>query len=548
MRSSSTGTERSFATGDVLCRQDDESDEAYVVIDGAIAAQVVGHAGPMTVATHGPGSIVGEVTTLIGGHRTAALIAAENEHGGRGQPGRSPSRVRRSPGRSVEDPPGRARAYRSFACRCAPVRGAAGTRRCSRRRHRRPGDVDLDRRRRHPLRARRPRRRRIPGGQRTARRHRPRNVAFGATPESDRGRARRHRRRVRAPGGPGPWRDGGCVARHHAGAAVGRRFCRPHPRPHRTRDGVGPTHPRTVRQRDGGVDEEAIVRPRSHHERHRRRAIRDRRGNGRRTRQVRTDEPPHALRRSTGSLRQDGISDTPHGGFGEVRLAELLHQAETESDHLLLDTGPGLRHGEAHHWVDRVLHHADQVVVICSPDPDDAGDGGDPLGARCHPSGHPSMAGVAAIRPSAVRPSRGMAMRTGFGVDEVHHLRGTIAAGPRSTRPARRRARRRAGAERWRRRGHAHLGVYAVLSELGVPVDRVVGASMGSIVAGGIGQQLNPTKRLRRCRRALTTSSTTRFRSCRSSKESGSSRRSIASSMAGISTTCGSRSPASVPT
>jgi predicted acylesterase/phospholipase RssA len=41
-------------------------------------------------------------------------------------------------------------------------------------------------------------------------------------------------------------------------------------------------------------------------------------------------------------------------------------------------------------------------------------------------------------------------------------------------------------------RGHAHLGVYAALSELGIPVDRVVGASMGSIVAGGIGQQLNP--------------------------------------------------------
>jgi predicted acylesterase/phospholipase RssA len=38
--------------------------------------------------------------------------------------------------------------------------------------------------------------------------------------------------------------------------------------------------------------------------------------------------------------------------------------------------------------------------------------------------------------------------------------------------------------------------VYAVLCELGIPVDRVVGASMGSIVAGGIGQQLNPDEAL----------------------------------------------------
>jgi len=45
-------------------------------------------------------------------------------------------------------------------------------------------------------------------------------------------------------------------------------------------------------------------------------------------------------------------------------------------------------------------------------------------------------------------------------------------------------------------RGHAHLGVHVVLTECGIPVDRVIGASMGSIVAGGIGQQLGPAEAL----------------------------------------------------
>jgi len=47
------------------------------VLDGRIEAAVVGHHGPMTVAAHGPRSIIGEVTTMIGGRRTATLRASK---------------------------------------------------------------------------------------------------------------------------------------------------------------------------------------------------------------------------------------------------------------------------------------------------------------------------------------------------------------------------------------------------------------------------------------------------------------------------------------
>lgn len=69
------GTERTLSTGDVLCAEGDDSDEAFVVVTGSLVALVAGHIGDMVVADHGPGSLVGEVTTLVGGLRTATLRA-----------------------------------------------------------------------------------------------------------------------------------------------------------------------------------------------------------------------------------------------------------------------------------------------------------------------------------------------------------------------------------------------------------------------------------------------------------------------------------------
>ena len=200
------------------------------------------------------------------------------------------------------------------------------------------------------------------------------------------------------------------------------------------------------------------------------------------------------------TLRHDGIADTAHGGFGEIRLAELLHQVETESDHVVLDTGAGLRRGAVPNWVERTLHHADQVVVICSPDPDEDEAAAIRAIIEATPRGIPRW--VALRHPSTcTRPSGAGAMRDRFPVDEVHHLR--IGSTDDLGRLARLAAGRGVGLvlSGGGARGHAHIGVFTVLTELGIPVDRVVGASMGSIVAGGIGQQLPPDQLLRDMKR-----------------------------------------------
>ena len=71
------------------------------------------------------------------------------------------------------------------------------------------------------------------------------------------------------------------------------------------------------------------------------------------------------------TLRQSGIADTVIGSFGEVRLAELLHQNETEFDHLMLDVGVDACTDDDPHpnWTRRALHQADQVVILTSPKP-----------------------------------------------------------------------------------------------------------------------------------------------------------------------------------
>ena len=77
-----TGTERRCATGRGCCagstrRATRRTSSSTASID----ARVIGHGGSMTVATHGPRSIIGEVTTLIGGRRTAIAGRDRTDHG-----------------------------------------------------------------------------------------------------------------------------------------------------------------------------------------------------------------------------------------------------------------------------------------------------------------------------------------------------------------------------------------------------------------------------------------------------------------------------------
>lgn len=189
-------------------------------------------------------------------------------------------------------------------------------------------------------------------------------------------------------------------------------------------------------------------------------------------------------------LGQPGIADTAPNSFGEIRLAELLHQTETGVDHVMFDAGPQRGDQRRRHWTDRTLHHADQLVIVISPEPD--ADEAQRITALIEDTPTRIPVWLAVLHDAdTVRPRGGAQLRDRFRADEVHHLRGTERR--HLARLARLSAGRGVGLvlSGGGARGHAHIGVYQALAEHEVPVDRVVGASMGSIVAGAIAQGLS---------------------------------------------------------
>lgn len=185
-----------------------------------------------------------------------------------------------------------------------------------------------------------------------------------------------------------------------------------------------------------------------------------------------------------------GASATESGEIGDVRVVELLHQTDADHAHVLLEGD--LDHPE---WTNRALRHADQVVVICSADP--SPDEDLQIRAVLHhvPDQTPTWLGLR-HPPGTEQPTGTAALRDRYGVDEVHHLAGT------STADLSRLARLAVGEgfalvlSGGGARGFAHLGVVAALEEYGVPIDRIVGASMGSVIAAGIAQGIEPARRI----------------------------------------------------
>jgi CRP-like cAMP-binding protein len=65
-----------FRTGQVMFRQGDVSDSAYVILDGAADITIATPNGPVKVATIGPQAIVGEMGVITGAARSATVTAA----------------------------------------------------------------------------------------------------------------------------------------------------------------------------------------------------------------------------------------------------------------------------------------------------------------------------------------------------------------------------------------------------------------------------------------------------------------------------------------
>ncbi|RWM06791.1 cyclic nucleotide-binding domain-containing protein [Mesorhizobium sp.] len=66
----------SYSSGQILFRQGDEGDAAYVILSGTADILVDSDSGPIKVAELVPNSIVGEIAILCNSNRTATVRAA----------------------------------------------------------------------------------------------------------------------------------------------------------------------------------------------------------------------------------------------------------------------------------------------------------------------------------------------------------------------------------------------------------------------------------------------------------------------------------------
>ena len=181
-------------------------------------------------------------------------------------------------------------------------------------------------------------------------------------------------------------------------------------------------------------------------------------------------------------LNRTAISQAATDNVGVPRLAEFMHEADVGNDHVLLQTDR-----EMTAWTRRALRQADRVVVVCSPHPDAAERALiSEIFSTIDDTGHvPRMLAVA-HPASADRPRNTAELLAFTGADDVVHVRSGSAA------DVARLARLASGhgyglvLSGGGARGFAHLGVLRALQEHGIPVDRVAGCSMGSAIAAAM--------------------------------------------------------------
>ncbi len=182
------------------------------------------------------------------------------------------------------------------------------------------------------------------------------------------------------------------------------------------------------------------------------------------------------------TLNRTAISQAATDNVGVPRLAEFMHEADVGNDHVVLQTD-----SEMTAWTRRALRQADRVLVVCSPNPDAAERAliSEIFGTLDDASHVATMLGV--LHPSTVdRPRRTAALTGAWAVDDVVHVRSG------SSDDVGRLARLASGhgyglvLSGGGARGFAHLGVLRALRERGIPVDEVAGCSMGTVIAAAI--------------------------------------------------------------
>lgn len=187
------------------------------------------------------------------------------------------------------------------------------------------------------------------------------------------------------------------------------------------------------------------------------------------------------------------------GDIGHIRLADLLHQVDGEHDHIVLEGRI-----DKPKWTGTAIRRADQVVLVCSADPR----GEEEREIRQVLSTVPDATPVWLARvhpPGAERPFGSADLRRRFGVDEIHHIfETTDGSGQRAYDPTDlARIGRLAVGKGFAlvlsgggAKGFAHIGVLAALEDHGVPIDRFAGASMGAVIAAGFAEGVPRDKRV----------------------------------------------------
>jgi predicted acylesterase/phospholipase RssA len=181
---------------------------------------------------------------------------------------------------------------------------------------------------------------------------------------------------------------------------------------------------------------------------------------------------------SVGHLTAASVAAAVGDDADQLRIEQHLDGVESHHRFVLLETEPALTS-----WTDAALRRADRVIIVVKR-------GAESLAAEYAAHGrigHDADLWLAVERPDdAPSPRHSAALATRIGVDRILHFRST------STVEVARVARLATGTGTGivlgggGARGFAHLGVYRALTELGVPVDAVAGASIGGIIGAGI--------------------------------------------------------------
>lgn len=181
-------------------------------------------------------------------------------------------------------------------------------------------------------------------------------------------------------------------------------------------------------------------------------------------------------------LNRQGIAQATVDNVGVPRLAEFMHEADVGNDYVVLEADR-----EMTAWTRRSLRQADRLVLVSSPHPDEAERAAmaavlDAIEGASHVARM-----LAVLHPADTdRPRNTSALLDEFAFDEVVHVR--VGSSDDVKRLARLASGNGVGLvlSGGGARGFAHIGAYLALRENGVPVDQVAGCSMGAPISGGI--------------------------------------------------------------